>query len=70
MVEGMSIRETSRAFGLHRDILRGVLTQSATKLNRIENPHVEARPRSVTEGRLLFTSSIASARLACNGGLA
>ena len=38
MVEGMSIREASRVFGLHRDTVRQMLAYSAPPGCRRENP--------------------------------
>ena len=39
MVEGMSIREVSRVFGLHRDTVRKVLAFSVPPGYRRQNPH-------------------------------
>ena len=38
MVEGMSIREAARVFGLHRDTVRKMLAYSAPPGYRRENP--------------------------------
>ena len=38
MVEGMSVREASRVFGLHRDTVRKMLTYSAAPGYRRQNP--------------------------------
>ena len=38
MVEGMSVREASRVFGLHRDTVRKMLTYSAPPGYRRQNP--------------------------------
>ena len=38
MVEGMSVREASRVFGLHRDTVRKILAYSAPPGCRRRNP--------------------------------
>ena len=38
MVEGMSVREASRVFGLHRDTVRKMLTYSVPPVTRRKSP--------------------------------
>ena len=48
MVEGMSVREASRVFGLHRDTVRKMLTYSAPPGYRRQNPPRRPKLESFT----------------------
>ena len=55
MVEGMSVRETSRVFGLHRDTVRKMLTYSVPPGYRRQSPPRRHKLESFTGviGRIL-----------------
>ena len=44
LVEGMSVREASRVFGLHRDTARKMLTYSVPPGDRRESPPQRPNP--------------------------
>ena len=50
MVDGMSIRDVSRVFGLHRDTVRKILAYSVPPGYRRQTPPRRPKPES-TEGR-------------------
>ena len=57
LVEGMSVREASRVFGLHRDTVRKMLTYSAPPGYRRESPRrVADNANFLRAGRLLLSS--------------
>ena len=52
MVDGMSIREVSRVFGLHRDTVRKILAYSAPPGYRRQNPPRRPNPSTSSGGAL------------------
>ena len=54
MVEGMSVREASRVFGLHRDTVRKMLAYSAPPGYRRQDP--PRRPTVHAAGQIGFRS--------------
>ena len=50
MVEGKSIREVSREFGLHRDTVRKMLTYSVPPRYRRQNPPRRPNPSTSSGG--------------------
>ena len=52
MVEGMSVREASRVFGLHRDTVRKMLAYSVPPGYRREGPPRRPNPSTSSGGAL------------------
>ena len=55
MVEGMSVREASRVFGLHRDTVRKMLAYSAPPGYRRQDP--PRRPKLLPDTRVMMLTA-------------